>query len=666
MTDLIPSMNEFVFSRIASASIHGLVALVFAFAITRLFNRLPADCQAWIWRLAIGRFLIALIWEMPLAMLPAGPGPSAAPVATGPAATVPLAESSAVLVSQSTPIAAPTPLHPITIIWAVGTLFILGKGLLGWYRLWRIAQRSYRVDDRARMSLEAKVPFLIGNTIVLPASMSVEARVAALAHELAHRTRRDPYYSLPNFAVSALFWFVVPVWLALREYAIQVEIDCDRRALRLAGVSPRHYGGLLVALATGSPSPVGAAAMAGSPDALRRRLKAMKNDPKPRTITTLALTLALGALVLLPIRPVEAVAPTQSTEVRQSQAKVEKAQKALNQAILQLNKAVEKDAKRSGANAQKAIRVNGSQLTTVVVTGKDGKTKTYKVNGRALSPKEQKEFDRQMSNLDREMAEVNRATRAGVLMPESAIQWEIQAANAKSATARSAADKAAAQAAVQAGKAAADQAMRVETISRSLDAIPPAEMAALRKELEVLRVEVARAAQDAKSIEVRAIAPAEAPRSIEVKAIAGSPLTVQEVQLLEAHAKAAGTLPGSTALPPVRTIEVHALPPDIARGAAAGALPAIISDDVLVAPAIAPMAEIRDTVTATPSAKARSGMTLQVTAGKNGTITIVENGKTRTVRVDPKTRTARVNGYVIRVSDQKGKNGTLTITVTKQ
>ena len=666
MTDLIPSMNEFVFSRIASASIHGLVALVFAFAITRLFNRLPADCQAWIWRLAIGRFLIALIWEMPLAMLPAGPGSSAAPVAPVPAASVPLAESSAVLVSQPAPISTPTPLHPITIIWAVGTLFILGKGLLGWYRLWRIAQRAYRVDGRARMSLEAKVPFLIGNTIVLPASMSVDARVAALAHELAHRTRRDPYYSLPNFAVSALFWFVVPVWLALREYAIQVEIDCDRRALRLAGVSPRHYGGLLVALATGSPSPVGAAAMAGSPDALRRRLKAMKNDPKPRTITTLALTLALGALVLLPIRPVEAVAPTQSTEVRQSQAKVEKAQKALNQAILQLNKAAEKDAKRTGGNAQKEIRVSGGPLTTVVVTSKDGKTKTYKVNGRALSPKEQKEFDRKMSDLDREMAKLKLDTRAGVLMPESAIQWEIQAANAKSAAARSAADKAVAdKATAQAGKAAADQAMRVETISRSLDAIPPAEMAALRKELEVLRVEVARAAQDAKSIEVRAIAPAEAPRSIEVKAIAGSPLTVQEVQLLEAHAKAAGTLPGSTALPPVRTIEVHALPPDIARGADAGTLPELI-DDVLVAPAIAPMAEIRDTVTAIPSAKTRSGMSLQVTARKNGTITIVENGKTRTVRVDPKTRTARVNGYVIRVSDQKGKNGTLTITVTKQ
>jgi beta-lactamase regulating signal transducer with metallopeptidase domain len=656
MTDLIPSINEFVFSRIGSASVHGLIALVFAFAITRLFTRLPADCQAWIWRLALGRFLIALVWEMPLAMLPAAP--------TKPA-PVSVSEATTVLVSQSSPVAEPILLHPVTMIWAAGTAIVLVRGFCGWYRLWRIAQRAYRVDGRARMSLEAKVPFLIGNTVVLPATMSVEARVAALAHELAHRSRRDPFYSLPNFAVSALFWFVVPVWLALREYAIQVEIDCDRRALRLAGVSPRHYGGLLVALATGSPSPVGAAAMAGSPDALRRRLKAMKNDPKPRTITTLALTLALGALVLLPIRPVEAVAPTQSTEVRQSQAKVEKAQKALNQAILQLNKAVEKDAKRTGVNAQKEIRVSGGPLTTVVVTSKDGKTKTYKVNGRALSTKEQKEFDRQMSDLDREMAKLKVSTRAGVLMPESAIQWEIQAANAKSATARFAADKAAA----RAGKAAADQAMRVETISRSLDAIPPAEMAALCKELEVLRVEVARAAQDAKSVEVRAIAPAEAPRSIELKAVAGIPLTVQEVQVLEAHAKvgahAGATLPPASA-PIADVVEVRGVPLQIAPAAAAGALPAIISDDVVIAPAIAPLAEIRDTVTAIPSAKTRSGMTLQVTAGKNGTITIVENGKTRTVRVDPKTRTARVNGYVIRVSDQKGKNGTLTITVTKQ
>jgi hypothetical protein len=208
--------------------------------------------------------------------------------------------------------------------------------------------------------------------------------------------------------------------------------------------------------------------------------------------------------------------------------------------------------------------------------------------------------------------------------------------------------------------------MRIESISRSLDAIPPAEMAALRKELEVLRVEVARAAQDAKSIEVRAIAPAEAPRSIEVKSVAGSPLTVQEVQLLEAHAKAGGTLPGLTALPPARTIEVHALPPDIARGAAAGALPAIISDDVIIAPATAPLAEIRDSITfALPTAKVRSGTTLQVTAGKNGTVTVVENGKTRTVKLDPKTRTARVNGYVIHVSEQKGNPGTLVIKVTK-
>lgn len=212
MTDLIPSINELVFSRIGSASVHGLIALVFAFAITRLVTRLPADCQAWIWRLALGRFLIALVWEMPLAMLPAAPAKPA---------RVSVSEATTMLVSQASPVAEPILLHPVTMIWAAGTAIVLVRGFCGWYRLWRIAQRAYRVDGRARMSLEAKVPFLIGNTVVLPATMSVEARVAALAHELAHRSRRDPFYSLPNFAVSAMFWFVVPVWLALREYAIR-------------------------------------------------------------------------------------------------------------------------------------------------------------------------------------------------------------------------------------------------------------------------------------------------------------------------------------------------------------------------------------------------------------------------------------------------------------
>ena len=402
-------MNEFVLARILPAAGQGIVALVAAFALTRIFRKLPADSQAWIWRLAIGRFLLALVWEWPVSVLPrlAASTPDA-PVHSSHILMPPGGSTAQVLTDASLARAIDQPRDanlvtvpaldwtPLTWLWAVGTVIVLGFGLFRWLQLYRLARRGHVVSPQIRISDEAAVPFLVGNVIVLPSQMPVESREVALAHETAHRIRRDPLYSLPNFVASALFWFVLPVWLALREYAIQVEIDCDRRALRLAGVSPRHYGSMLVALATGSIPPVGASAMAGGSTALSRRLKAMKNQQNPRTLATIALTLAVGALVLIPVRPVAAtLPPVQSAEVKQSQAKVERAQRDLNRALADAPAAkaerivdrvtvkdamIIKAARVSGvAQAPRKLQIAAGKNGTITII-ENGKSRTLRVN----------------------------------------------------------------------------------------------------------------------------------------------------------------------------------------------------------------------------------------------------------------------------------------------
>lgn len=64
---------------------------------------------------------------------------------------------------------------------------------------------------------------------------------------------------------------------------------------------------------------------------------------------------------------------------------------------------------------------------------------------------------------------------------------------------------------------------------------------------------------------------------------------------------------------------------------------------------------------AVPKAAARN---LQFAAGKNGTITVIEDGKVRTVRVNPKTYTVVVDGFTIYMDGKRTPDGSLIIRVS--
>jgi|GEM_PF-6784261 len=655
-------MNEFVLARILPAAGQGIVALVAAFALTRIFRKLPADSQAWIWRLAIGRFLLALVWEWPVSVLPrlAASTPDA-PVHSSHILMPPGGSTAQVLTDASLARAIDQPRDanlvtvpaldwtPLTWLWAVGTVIVLGFGLFRWLQLYRLARRGHVVSPQIRISDEAAVPFLVGNVIVLPSQMPVESREVALAHETAHRIRRDPLYSLPNFVASALFWFVLPVWLALREYAIQVEIDCDRRALRLAGVSPRHYGSMLVALATGSIPPVGASAMAGGSTALSRRLKAMKNQQNPRTLATIALTLAVGALVLIPVRPVAAtLPPVQSAEVKQSQAKVERAQRDLNRALAELSRAVNRTAKknevyvwdvRAKAYHGPATSRPGKLLATPPVALLPGAP--------AVAPLQ--------SDIQSRMIEVDRMTQR--LDHKQELMREQSLVNL--------------------------QAAKKERILVGDDAaatMKAANRMELERRIQILEQELKRLRRDISpeggippigampGADQANLALRDEDVALQEKIrLRDETVTVAQAAKMDVlqEAKAAAGPIGAAGIgyaPAITGEGGPAVAADVMREAVAADAPAARAERIV------DRVTVKDAMMMDKAARvsgvAQAPRKLQIAAGKNGTITIIENGKSRTLRVNPKTHTVIVDGFTIYMDGKKTPDGALIIRVT--
>ncbi len=102
--------------------------------------------------------------------------------------------------------------------------------------------------------------------LVLPAWLdpASPAWSAAVAHELAHLARRDPWLRALESVATALFFFWPPVSWVCRRIDRAREMACDQWALAHGPLAPRDYARMLVELATRAPAsrPVAAGAMA--------------------------------------------------------------------------------------------------------------------------------------------------------------------------------------------------------------------------------------------------------------------------------------------------------------------------------------------------------------------------------------------------------------------
>jgi len=228
----------------------------------------------------------------------------------------------------------------------LGTLVVLSWFLVCWllsglsvWRGSRPAPESWINEARAiaaRVGLQQPVnvrhmtrdgsPHVAGllrSVVMLPPSASswtIDARHAALVHELTHIRRRDRLMLAFSQLACAIYWFNPLVWRAAAALARERERACDDEVLRL-GAKPSDYAALLLDLAksaTRSWTPATALSMA-RPSAMEGRLISILADvartPHRSTrwlvgVALVALTTAiLGAQVATPSAPPKAVRP---------------------------------------------------------------------------------------------------------------------------------------------------------------------------------------------------------------------------------------------------------------------------------------------------------------------------------------------------------------------
>lgn len=184
-------------------------------------------------------------------------------------------------------------------------LLCLGSATVVRYRRTR---RSWPLRDvagtRVRVAPAAgpAVVGLLRPEIVVPERLlraSPEEQRLVVLHEREHLRAGDPVILAVGCVVAALLPWNPLVWWGLLRLRLAVELDCDARVLR-GGVRPQTYGTMLIEMAgRGSGLPLSAAALAGSPSTLNRRITAMtRRLPRFRTLRASGLAAVAGTALL--------------------------------------------------------------------------------------------------------------------------------------------------------------------------------------------------------------------------------------------------------------------------------------------------------------------------------------------------------------------------------
>lgn len=178
----------------------------------------------------------------------------------------------------------------------------------------RIGLKQQVTVRQLRRDMSPHVAGLFRSVVMMPpsaASWTLEARQAALVHELTHIKRRDRSTQALAQLACAMYWFNPLVWYAAAGLARERERACDDAVL-MFGAKPSDYASLLLDLARSTTTWTPATAMSmARPSAIEGRLLSILADAvrTPRRSTrwlvsagiVIATTAILGAQAAQPI-----------------------------------------------------------------------------------------------------------------------------------------------------------------------------------------------------------------------------------------------------------------------------------------------------------------------------------------------------------------------------
>ena len=313
-------------------------ALILAVAVLRrvLKDRLIPEARLALWAVCLFRLLtpaapssVLSLWGLPRLFLsqqaPAVPAPA-------PAAGT----SQSYIPAQAAP-AAPQPVPAISwekmlfAAWLIVGIVLAARYVVSWTRTRRAVSHAIPLDRddsryaplpacaRLREGPMEGAPLTFGAlrpTVVLSPGLDGEALDCVLAHEGVHASRRDNLWHYAMALALVVHWWDPAVWWMSRLLRRDIELSCDRAALKKLGAEKRaNYANTLVSLATQGDDPAFCQTF-GRKAAEERILSVMKFKKTSVIGVILSLALVLAVTVALPATPRPPPTPWSTTDRR--------------------------------------------------------------------------------------------------------------------------------------------------------------------------------------------------------------------------------------------------------------------------------------------------------------------------------------------------------------
>ncbi|MBS7526321.1 DUF4825 domain-containing protein [Fusibacter paucivorans] len=130
----------------------------------------------------------------------------------------------------------------VIIIWVLGILAVLGKGIASAIQLQHQLRYAEKVADQALIYTlpGIETPFVMGiikPVIYVPLGFDLQANHTVLQHEKMHIVRKDMLFRLIGYAAVSVHWFNPLVWLAYRVSEADMEMACDEAVIENLGES---------------------------------------------------------------------------------------------------------------------------------------------------------------------------------------------------------------------------------------------------------------------------------------------------------------------------------------------------------------------------------------------------------------------------------------------
>lgn len=387
-------MDTFVgafLERLLATSVQTLVLVVVVWLLVRLLPRLAPATQCWLWWLVALQALAGLIVApVQLPWLPQTQ-PAAALVIAAPG-SFPIAAASMVHRSD-----VPTWQLALVLVWMAGIAVMSWATMRQLHRVRQLLGGSSPCTDEvlitalARACAEQRIrrapamrqsdlidsPALVGHlrpVLLLPARLVLNATELhmTLAHELAHLRRGDLWWGFIPALARHLFFFHPCVHLALREYALAREADCDATVVATERFSRREYGDLLLRLGANPGADRGVAVASPTYHSLRRRLTMLQKTsflPRAGALAILAVVAGTG---VLPLRLVVAAAAPNPAAVTTPAAATSSAAPAASPARSGIT-SIDFNRSSDGSAAGRVIIGLADPRTPVTVTRQDNR-----------------------------------------------------------------------------------------------------------------------------------------------------------------------------------------------------------------------------------------------------------------------------------------------------